>query len=360
MPNIVYRTAGPWGAGQGSRLSANQVDFNFYNHDQAISALTASIPAGIAYFYVNGNQLFVVLTDHTVLGPYILPTAAWNFRGAWLPNTSYSVNDVVTFGGSAYLVIFAHTSAATFDPNANDGHGHNLYGLLVQANDVLPTGGGSGTVLTKRSAADFDTLWMPPPQGMPGRKGIDGRRAPIIPGQQGSPGPTGNTGPGVPTGGVAGQVLFKNSGTNFDTNWAYPGQFLSIPGRRGLDGGRGRSGMPGQPPSLPQINTQALSISSGAVSINWNLGENCILSLTSNVTSITIVGWPPASQIGRIVLFVSNTGSFTMTGWPSQVKWVGGSAPTITSGSGKKDVLVLITPDNGTTIYGNVVGQNYS
>lgn len=38
----------------------------------------------------------------------------------------------------------------------------------------------------------------------------------------GAAGPAGPAGPGVPTGGTAGQVLTKNSATNYDTGWTTP------------------------------------------------------------------------------------------------------------------------------------------
>ncbi len=50
---------------------------------------------------------------------------------------------------------------------------------------------------------------------------------------QGQPGPAGPAGPGVPTGGSTGQVLEKNSATNFDTSWqtlpAVPGPATTLP-----------------------------------------------------------------------------------------------------------------------------------
>jgi hypothetical protein len=42
-------------------------------------------------------------------------------------------------------------------------------------------------------------------------------------GPTGSTGSTGPAGPGVPTGGATGQVLEKNSATNYDTVWITPG-----------------------------------------------------------------------------------------------------------------------------------------
>src|SRR5687767_4391202 len=41
-------------------------------------------------------------------------------------------------------------------------------------------------------------------------------------GAEGDPGPAGDPGEGVPTGGTAGQVLTKDSGTDFDTSWQTP------------------------------------------------------------------------------------------------------------------------------------------
>jgi hypothetical protein len=74
---------------------------------------------------VEGNPIMAFAMEH--LGA--LPQVALTFRGAWAPNTPYSLNDVfyVSALSSVYVVIWAHTSNATFDPNANDGAMHNYY-----------------------------------------------------------------------------------------------------------------------------------------------------------------------------------------------------------------------------------------
>ena len=63
-------------------------------------------------------------------------------------------------------------------------------------------------------------------QGPPGNTGATGAQGPPgntgATGAQGPPGNTGPTGAGVPTGGTTGQVLQKNSATNYDTIWATP------------------------------------------------------------------------------------------------------------------------------------------
>jgi hypothetical protein len=56
----------------------------------------------------------------------------------------------------------------------------------------------------------------------PGGTGTVGPTGPTGTGNQGDTGPTGPAGTGVPTGGATGQVLTKNSGTNYDTIWSTP------------------------------------------------------------------------------------------------------------------------------------------
>jgi hypothetical protein len=111
-----------------------------------------------------GDQMYVHLTDSTILGPYQLPIIQWNFRGPWLPAVSYLVYDVVTEGDAVYLVVFDHTSEASFDPGANDGAGHDYYSLLLAApSGSAPGGGATGDVLTKVSATDYDFAWAAVP-----------------------------------------------------------------------------------------------------------------------------------------------------------------------------------------------------
>lgn len=167
--SITYRTNDNtrWGTGQGSDLSAAQIDINFWELFSAVTSLQdhASTAAGIDYFVIaGGNQLYVHLTNHAVIGPYTIPTAQWRFRGEWQPDTVYGNFDVITEGGATYLVIFAHTSANAspgFDPGASDGMGHNYYGLLIAPQmNALPAGGAQGTLLAKNSATNYDTKWI--------------------------------------------------------------------------------------------------------------------------------------------------------------------------------------------------------
>lgn len=165
MP-VIYRTAGPWGAGKGANLVPAEVDGNFYDVDQRITAVEDDLPDvanGIAFFSVSGSLFSVHMTNGTVQGPFALPKAAWNFRGEWTASTIYYVDDVVTANGSVYMVLINHTSAPTFDPGMNDGAGNDYYGLLLtNPANVLPPGGDAGQYLTKTDDADYVTSWETP------------------------------------------------------------------------------------------------------------------------------------------------------------------------------------------------------
>lgn len=89
------------------------------------------------------------------------------------------------------------------------------------------------------------------------------------------------------------------------------------------------------------------------------LGAND-LTLTGNVTTVNItadnpttgvVGPKPGSQSSFVVKLTQDaTGSRTVT-WGSKFKFVGGTAPTLSTAAGKVDILHFITFDGGATLY---------
>lgn len=100
--------------------------------------------------------------------------------------------------------------------------------------------------------------------------------------------------------------------------------------------------------------------STGSMSINRTSTEYHRITLAATVTAVTLVGWPPDGEFGRIQLEIRNTGAFSISGWPASVRWVNGVPPSVTSGAGKKDIFVLWSTDGGTIVYGAIVGQNFT
>lgn len=166
MDNLVYRTDDDtrWGSGQGSDLNADQVDINFWTLFSAVLALQEhqTTNAQIVGLHAVGDQMWVILDDDSSIGPITIPTSQWTYRKeGWLPNTVYNAFDVFTRNGSTYLVLLTHTSAATFDPDASDGSGHDLYGLLLEnPANALPDGGTAGQRLAKSSGSPYKTEWI--------------------------------------------------------------------------------------------------------------------------------------------------------------------------------------------------------
>jgi hypothetical protein len=85
--------------------------------------------------------------------------------------------------------------------------------------------------------------------------------------------------------------------------------------------------------------------------------QNLVLDQT--IAALSVVGWPRFGIEARLVLQITNSGDFTVTAWPAGTVWVGGNAPAITQGAGKKDMIALTTPDGGATIFGTIVGQDF-
>jgi hypothetical protein len=109
------------------------------------------------------------------------------------------------------------------------------------------------------------------------------------------------------------------------------------------------------------VDVAGQAITSGTtLAINRALGEVAVISLTGTVTAFTVSNWGASGSLSRLVLEINNTGAFNISTWPTGTIWSGGTVPTITSGSGKKDLIILTTFNGGTTIFGSIAGQNFS
>lgn len=99
--------------------------------------------------------------------------------------------------------------------------------------------------------------------------------------------------------------------------------------------------------------------------VTANTGTSYTIALTSGTVQIlTLTGncaftFPAATTAGRgftLLLRQDGTGNKTVT-WPGNVRWPGGTAPTITSTASRTDKYVFIA--DGTNWLGSNAGQNY-
>jgi hypothetical protein len=96
--------------------------------------------------------------------------------------------------------------------------------------------------------------------------------------------------------------------------------------------------------------------SSGTTSLIWNAGA--IINVTMNASTnfdVNSLATATAGQTLTLIILQGASAPFTAT-W-STVAWPSGTAPTLSTIAGKKDIITLFY--DGTTFYGFVGGQNY-
>jgi hypothetical protein len=96
--------------------------------------------------------------------------------------------------------------------------------------------------------------------------------------------------------------------------------------------------------------------SSGTTSLIWNAGA--IINVTMNANTnfdVNSLATATAGQTLTLIVLQGASAPFTAT-W-STVDWPSGTAPTLSTVAGKKDIITLFY--DGTTFFGFVGGQNY-
>ena len=149
-------------------------------------------------------------------------------------------------------------------------------------------------------------------------------------------------------GGVAGQLSYQSGAgaTAFVTNGT-SGQLLISNG----------SSAPSWSSTLttPTITgTKETKVAIAAANIDLATG-NYFTKTISGATTLTVSNVPATGTAISFILDLTNGGSATITWW-SGVKWVSGTAPTLTSAG--RDVLAFFTHDGGTTWTGLVLGKD--
>jgi len=95
----------------------------------------------------------------------------FTWKGTWATNTAYARDDIVRYGGSAYVCVTAHTSGVTYAANSSKfelmASGIEYAGIynpstLYQTNDIISYGGATYVALqesTGRSPGSNPTYW---------------------------------------------------------------------------------------------------------------------------------------------------------------------------------------------------------
>ena len=101
------------------------------------------------------------------------------------------------------------------------------------------------------------------------------------------------------------------------------------------------------------------TISAGTLTLNLETSNIFTVALNAAISTLTISNPPASGSGGSFTLIFTADGTPRSVTWPASIKWAGGTAPTITSTSGKADSFAFFTSDGGTNWQGYVGGQNF-
>jgi hypothetical protein len=113
---------------------------------------------------------------------------------------------------------------------------------------------------------------------------------------------------------------------------------------------------------LTDVEERELTVIIGGTptSLSLDLSQANVFEVTynNNVNSFSIVNAPPTDYAGSFTLITTGTGVPYPWNWGSAVTWSGGSAPSVTSTNGKRDIYGFISTNQGTNWYGFIGAQN--
>ena len=105
----------------------------------------------------------------------------------------------------------------------------------------------------------------------------------------------------------------------------------------------------------PRTNMAAAA----TVTLDMTNGNVFALTPDQNTTFAFSNPGPANNSTSFTLVWTQDSSDRTIT-WPNTVKWAGGSAPDVTSGSGKIDIYTFFTLDAGTIWYGFQAGADMS
>jgi len=111
----------------------------------------------------------------------------------------------------------------------------------------------------------------------------------------------------------------------------------------------------------PEVKDYSETKSAGTpgAAVTLDIANGNVFTLSPDQdTTFTFSNPSPTGKSCAFTLIWTQDGSDRTATWPASVDWPGGTAPTLTSGSGKIDVFTFFTIDEGTIWYGFTAGQD--
>lgn len=110
----------------------------------------------------------------------------------------------------------------------------------------------------------------------------------------------------------------------------------------------------------PYIDDYALFRSTvtatASTTLTYSTAQVWAITMNANITTLTISGEPASGRYGEMTLkLIYNSATARTIAWANGIKWGEPGAPTLTSVSGKHDVVHLWTDDAGASWYGSYI-----
>lgn len=127
LPLFVTTDGTKWGAGTGTPLPAADVDNNFWGVHARLAALETTPPeaVGIDSISVDAGLMTITLTNGSIFGPYVLPTASFRFVNGWTNDLVLKANDFVAVDKWGIFLLLQDTTTPAapevFNPNILQG-----------------------------------------------------------------------------------------------------------------------------------------------------------------------------------------------------------------------------------------------
>ena len=116
-------------------------------------------------------------------------------------------------------------------------------------------------------------------------------------------------------------------------------------------------------PQLKDVSETSTTpaVSAGTLILDLETGNVFQVTLTGNVTILTLANPPASGRAGACTLILKQdaTGGRTLA-WPSSVLWAAGMRPLVTPAANAVDIYAFVTRDGGVTWYGFPGGQGFS
>jgi len=97
----------------------------------------------------------------------------------------------------------------------------------------------------------------------------------------------------------------------------------------------------------------AIGSTASSQAIDLSLGNVVTATMAQSTTTFSITNPSASGKCCSFTLILTQDGSGSRAvAWPPSVKWPGDTAPTISTGASKVDILSFITVDAGTNWYG--------